>query len=127
MIPVVVAVAWAAAVVVALTRRKEGLRSRLTRVGVALLIGGGIAAAIGLSDRVATALGIVVLVIGVIAGLVLYRAQHVAATVVDRARLQWVAWGVVVFVAVSGAAWLLDALLGWPDDLADVALCASLP
>jgi signal transduction histidine kinase len=126
MIGFLVAALWAVALGVALSRRREGMRSRLARSGVALLTGGATAGAIGLRDTVSAAALIAALAVAFVAGVLLYRAQHRAATVVDRARLQWVAWGVVVFAAFAGAAWLLDALLGWPGNVAAVALCASL-
>lgn len=126
MIGMVVAVLWAVGLGVALSHRREGPRSRLARSGVALLTGGFIAGAIGLHDTLPALALVVALPVGLVAGLVGYRAQHLSATVVDRARLQWVGWGVVVFGAVAGAAWLLDTLLGWPGNVAAVALCGSL-
>jgi signal transduction histidine kinase len=126
MIGMVVAVLWVVGLGVALGRRREGPRSRLARSGVALLTGGFIAGAIGLHGTLPALTLVVALPIGLVAGLVGYRAQHSSATVADRARLQWVGWGVVVFGAVAGAAWLLDALLGWPGNVAVVALCGSL-
>jgi signal transduction histidine kinase len=126
MIGILVAALWAVAVGVALSRRREGMRSRVARIVVALLTGGGVAAAIGLRDTLPAAAAAAGLTVAFVAALVVYRAQHRAATVVDRARLQWVAWGFVVFGAIAGAAWLLDALIGWPGSIAAVALCASL-
>ena len=51
------------------------------------------------------------------------------ANAVDRARLEWAGWGVVVAAASAGAAWLVHQLVGWPEDVAPivVALTAFVP
>jgi signal transduction histidine kinase len=126
MIGAVVAAVWAVVAIVALSRRREGRRSRIGRIAVAVLTGGIVAGAIGARDTVPAAVLVIGVPLGFVVGLFVFRSQYRTAAVVDRARLQWVAWGVVVFAAVASVAWLLDTLLGWPGDVADVALCASL-
>jgi signal transduction histidine kinase len=126
MIGLAVTAVWVVVAGVALLHRRETVRSRVARVAVAVLTGGGIAAVVGLHDEVPAALLAVGLAVAMVAGLVVYRMQYRSATAVDRARLQWVAWGLVVFAAIASAAWLLDTLLGWPGHVADIAVCASL-
>ncbi len=127
MIGVAVFAVWVVvAGAVVLRRGREASRSRGARVVVAALTGGAIAAVVGLHDDVPAPLLAAGLVVTVVAGLVVYRMQYRSATAVDRARLQWVAWGLVVFAGIAGAAWLLDTLLGWPGHVADIAVCTSL-
>jgi signal transduction histidine kinase len=121
-----VAAFWVLVAVIALSRRREALRSRVGRVAVAVLTGGAIAGAIGTRDTLAAPALVVGIPVALVAGLLVVRSQYRSAAVVDRARLQWVVWGVVVFAAVASVVWLLDTLLGWPGDVGDVALCASL-
>jgi len=126
MIGALVGVLWALGVGLVLTRRRESLASRLTRIVVALSTGGVIAAAIAAHDSLPNAVLLVGVPIVFIAGLVVFQAQYRSATVVDRTRLQWVAWGVVVYVALASTVWLLDSLLGWPENVGAVAVCLSL-
>ncbi|HEX4493585.1 MAG TPA: histidine kinase [Acidimicrobiia bacterium] len=125
MTALVVAALWGVAIVVVLTRARERSRSRLGRAAVAVLIGGGLAVAIAVGGS-ALGVALVVAVVGVVAGLFVYRSQYRALTVVDRARLQWAAWGVVVFGAVASAVWLIEVLLDWPGRVGAVALGASV-
>jgi signal transduction histidine kinase len=117
---------WLVVAGVVVTRRREGARSRITRIVVAALTGGAIAAGVGLHDVLSTGARVGAVLIAFTVGVIVYRMQYRSATAVDRARLQWVAWGLVVFAAIASAAWLLDALLGWPNQVADVVVCASL-
>ena len=39
------------------------------------------------------------------------------ASAIDRARLQWAGWGVVVAGALGLVIWLTHELIGWPDAL----------
>jgi signal transduction histidine kinase len=48
-----------------------------------------------------------------------------AATIVERARLQWPAWGVVVAMVVTGGAVVLHSLLSWPESLTAIAVASS--
>jgi signal transduction histidine kinase len=48
------------------------------------------------------------------------------ANEVDRGRLQWVGWGVVVAACLASALWLLHALLHWPTIAPDLAIAATL-
>jgi signal transduction histidine kinase len=61
--------------------------------------------------------------VGVIGFVGRYRT---AASVQERARLQWPAWGVVVAAAISLGAWVLHELLSWPDDLRTVVLATTV-
>ena len=49
-----------------------------------------------------------------------------AASVQERARLQWPAWGVVVAARSRWATWVLHELLSWPDDLRTVVLATTV-
>ena len=66
-----------------------------------LVVAGGIAVAIGLVGFVRRCRG--------------------ARTAHERARLQWLAWGVVVAAALAGVAAVLDTLVSWPPPVAAVA------
>jgi signal transduction histidine kinase len=59
-------------------------------------------------------------------GLVGYMARCRKASLADRARLQWIGWGVVLAGAIGGLVVLLDALLDWPDRPGAVALAATV-
>jgi hypothetical protein len=71
-----------------------------------------------------------ILVIGalaVVVGLAGYVSRYRSTrSVRERARLQWCAWGVVVSGAISLAAWVLHALISWPDDLHTVVLSTTV-
>jgi signal transduction histidine kinase len=58
-------------------------------------------------------------------GLVGYALRCRHANAVDRARLQWAGWGVVVAAATSGVVWVVHQLVGWPDDIEPVILALS--
>jgi signal transduction histidine kinase len=126
MMGALVGVVWAVGIGLVLARRRESPRSRFARIVVALSTGGVIAAAIAARDSLPTVMVLVGVPIVFIAGLVVFQARYRAATVVDRTRLQWVAWGVVVFLALSSAAGLVDSLLGWPEHIGGVAVGLSL-
>jgi signal transduction histidine kinase len=49
-----------------------------------------------------------------------------ARTAHARARLQWAAWGVVVAVAISLGAAVLNVLLSWPDPILAIAVASTL-
>lgn len=59
-------------------------------------------------------------------GVLGYMARCRKASTADRARLQWIGWGVVLASAVGGLVVLLDALLDWPDRPGMVALAATV-
>ena len=59
-------------------------------------------------------------------GLVGYMGRCRKASAADRARLQWVGWGVVLAAAVGTLVVLLDALLDWPDRPGMVAIAATV-
>ncbi len=65
------------------------------------------------------------LVAGLI-GLVGYLNRCRKASAADRARLQWVGWGVVLAASVGGLVVLLDALLDWPHRPGIVTIAASV-
>ncbi|MCU1466838.1 MAG: two-component sensor histidine kinase [Actinomycetia bacterium] len=126
MLEALVGVLWAVGIGLVLTRRRESPGSRFARVVVALSTGGAIAASIAARDSLPTVVILVAVPILFIAGLIVFQARYRGAPVVDRTRLQWVAWGVVVFLALSSAAWLVDSLLGWPEHIGAVAVGLSL-
>ena len=126
MIVIVVAV-WAVALGVVFGRRRpEGIRSRVARSAVALLTGGAFVAAVGLRNSVSPLPLAIAIALCIVAAIVVFRAEHRVATAADRARLLWVGWGVLVVAGVVGAAWLLQVLLGWPNDLAVFSMGAAL-
>jgi signal transduction histidine kinase len=105
------------------------LRSRPRRIAALA----GYAAAVGiavylLNERPAvplTALGVFV-GIAALVGLVGYLARcRGAASAHERARLQWVAWAVVVAAAVSLIALVLHALVSWPVEVRGVAVAST--
>ncbi|MFI5054308.1 MAG: histidine kinase, partial [Acidimicrobiia bacterium] len=60
-------------------------------------------------------------------GLVGYVARcRAAASVHERARLQWPAWAVVVAAAVSASAWVLHELVSWPEPIRAVAVATTV-
>ncbi|MFI5046421.1 MAG: histidine kinase [Acidimicrobiia bacterium] len=62
-----------------------------------------------------------------VAGAVGYFARcRSARTAQDRARLQWIAWGVVVAAAIAVIALVLHALLDWPGDVKEVAVASTI-
>ena len=54
------------------------------------------------------------LVLGVI-GLAAFVVRCRDASAIDRARLQWAGWGVVVAAGIACVVGLMHALVGWPD------------
>src|SRR3954451_8713767 len=104
MVGALVGALWVAGIVLVSTRHRESARSRVGRIVVALTTGGVIAAAIGASDALPAAVELVGAPIVFVAGAVVYQSLYRKAAVVNRTRLQWVAWGVVVFAAVASAA-----------------------
>jgi signal transduction histidine kinase len=88
-----------------------------------------VVAAVHVADRPDVDATAIVVIAGVAAlvGLIGYVARYRATrSVRERARLQWPAWGVVVSAAISIGAWVLHALLSWPDDLRAVALSTTI-
>lgn len=59
-------------------------------------------------------------------GLLGYLSRCRKASIADRARLQWMGWGVVLSLAIGGLVVLLDALLDWPDRPGAVTLAATV-
>jgi hypothetical protein len=65
--------------------------------------------------------------LAVLVGLVGYvRRCRRAGTAQARARLQWVAWGVVVAAAISIGTVVLNALLSWPEPVAAIAVSSTV-
>jgi hypothetical protein len=64
---------------------------------------------------------------GALVGLVGYLVRcRRARSAFERARLQWIAWAVVVAVAVSLVAFVLHALVDWPQAVRGVAVCTTI-
>jgi signal transduction histidine kinase len=81
------------------------------------------------SQRPAVPIGQLVIATAVAAaiGLVGYvRRCSGASTEQERARLQWVAWGVVVAAAISVGGWALNVLIDWPHAVGAVAAGSTL-
>ena len=96
----IVGYAGAVALAASLDARRPGVAV------VPVIIAGGVAALIGLAGYVRRCRG--------------------AATQQERARLQWVAWAVVVAGAISIVAVALDMLVSWPQAVAAVAVSSTL-
>jgi signal transduction histidine kinase len=65
--------------------------------------------------------------IAAVAGLVGYVARcRGARSAAERARLQWVAWAVVVAAAVSLLVVVLNALVSWPDAIRAIAVATTM-
>lgn len=105
-----------------------GARARVVTVVVGYV--GSVAAGVVMaSERPDLPLGPVVLVAvpAGLAGLTGYFARcRAARTAHERARLQWVAWGVVVAVAVAIVAVVLHELVDWPRSVRDVAVASTV-
>ncbi|HEX5587880.1 MAG TPA: histidine kinase [Acidimicrobiia bacterium] len=106
------------------------LASRPRRIAMALgYLGAVVAGALMVADRPAIRLGplVVLTSVAAVVGVVGYFARcRGARTAQDRARLQWVAWGVVVAVAVSITAVVLHELVAWPDSVRAVAIASTV-
>ena len=104
---------------IALALPTGALVTRFARV--VLMIGAVIAvpaaAVIAASESPSTAF--VVGEIGVLAALAVIGYVHRCrgASAIDRARLQWAGWGVVLAGALGLVIWLTHELIGWPDAL----------
>jgi len=105
------------------------LRSRGARltVGLGYLAGAALGVAVGSEpgDLPMLPYGLAAVLGGVI-GLIGYQSRCRKASAADRARLQWVGWGVVLAASVGGLVMLLDALLDWPDRPGMVTIAASV-
>ena len=96
-----------------------GRRFRATRrfLGAIVLVGAPFVVAIALNEE--PPIGLVVaesLVLGTIA-LAAFVLRCRDASAIDRARLQWAGWGVVVAAGIACVVGLMHALVGWPDAL----------
>jgi signal transduction histidine kinase len=104
-----------------------GTTVRRVTAAVGYLAAAGLAAYL-LDERPAVPLGSVVAVASVaaFAGAVGYVARcRGARTAHERARLQWVAWAVVVAAVVSLLALVLNALVSWPNEVRGVAVATT--
>ena len=82
-----------------------------------------------LDDRPHVALWPVVIIASAdaVVGLIGYVARcRAAATVQERARLQWPAWAVVVAAAISVTAWVLHELVSWPEPLRAIVVSTTV-
>jgi signal transduction histidine kinase len=77
------------------------------------------------TDPMTGVIAIESVVLGIIA-LSAYVVRCRDASAIDRARLQWVGWGVVVSAALALVVWLMHVLVGWPDDVGEVAAIATV-
>ena len=97
------------------------LRSRARRLWVAAgYAGSGVVAVYLVHDRPDVPIGPVaaLAVADAVVAIVGYFARcRAAGSVHERARLQWPAWAVVVAGAISVTAWVLHALVSWPEPI----------
>jgi signal transduction histidine kinase len=106
------------------------LRSTPRRVftGLGYVVAVGVAVVIA-DERPDVPLAALAVATGVFAavGLVGYIARcRAARTAHERARLQWVAWAVVVAAAISIVAAVLDALVAWPEPVRGIAVTTTV-
>jgi hypothetical protein len=109
------------------SRRRAGLRAR--RLWCAGYAASAVVAVYLVSDRPHVALWPVVVVAAAdaVVGLVGYVARcRAAASVHERARLQWPAWAVVVAIAISLTAWVLHELVSWPEPIRAVVVSTTV-
>jgi signal transduction histidine kinase len=59
-------------------------------------------------------------------GIVGFVIRGQRAALPDRPRFQWPAWGATVAVAIAVGAGILEALVGWPDQMVEVAAGATV-
>jgi signal transduction histidine kinase len=71
------------------------------------------------------AVGVAVVIYGVV-GLIGFLARGQRATLVDRPRFQWPAWGVTVAIAIGIGAAVLNALVDWPQPILAIAVGATV-
>ncbi len=109
----------------------DGALRTSARRGVTVV---GYAAALGLAaylfnERPRVPIGPLAVIAGIVAvaGLVGYvgRCRN-TRNATERARLQWVAWAVVVAGAVTLVAVVLNALVSWPDAIRSIAVSTTL-
>ncbi len=106
------------------------LRTTTRRVATALFYVAAVVLAAVLIDRkphvTLTPIAIVAGA-GAVVGLVGYFVRcRRARSAYERARLQWIAWAVVVAAAVSLVAFVLHALVDWPQAVRGVAVCTTM-
>jgi len=106
------------------------LRTRPRRVTVAIGYAGAIALGLVMFDRrpdvpaAPIAIGAsVYAIVGVVGYLARFRR---ARTAHDRARLQWVAWAVVVAATISAVAFVLHELVDWPRPIGGIAAASTM-
>jgi signal transduction histidine kinase len=106
------------------------LRTTPRRVATALGYVASIALAAVLIDRkpdVSLTPIVIVASVGAAVGTVGYLVRYRRArSAHERARLQWVAWAVVVAAAISLVAFVLHALVDWPGAAPGVAACTTI-
>ena len=116
-VAIAVTIVWVAAVLVLLPMGRR-LAAGLAAGSLGAAWSGS---AIGISG---VQVSILVVIAAIVGGAVIARAYR-SSSDLQRARIQWAVWGVVVAAAISVTAALLDALLSWPDHPATVALAAT--
>ena len=105
------------------------LRSRAARLTVGLGYLAAVALGIAIGPEPADLPVLPYLLAALVAGaigLVGYLGRCRKASAADRARLQWIGWGVVLAASFGGLVVLLDALLDWPDRPGMVTIAASV-
>jgi signal transduction histidine kinase len=97
--------------------------------GIMVLLGYGAGIAIGFVESATESeLGVPTIVFAAVLtviGLVMYANRGRKAGAVERARLQWAGWGVVVALMIVLVGEILHVLLDWPDSPGAIAIAAS--
>ncbi len=106
------------------------LRTTPRRIATAVGYAASVGLAVLLVDRkpdVSLTPIVIVAGVGAAVGAVGYlvRCRH-ARSAHERARLQWFAWAVVVAAAISLVAFVVHALVDWPQDVPDVAISTTI-
>ncbi|HEV7526020.1 MAG TPA: histidine kinase [Acidimicrobiia bacterium] len=116
LVPVVLAALWTTLPTGEITGRRR--RSTRLFLGAVLLLGAPFAIAQAATDGLHAEMFIVESAVLSAVALTAFVARCRDASAIDRARLQWAGWGVVVAGGIACVVALMHLLVGWPDGMA---------